>query len=243
METDDVPLYQIWGADYAPYGPVELPALVNWIKEERVVADTWVYVHATSAWLKAAQVPELKMFFQPKPPPVSTEGDAAGQNASFKLTTGSLRRIKLFAEMDDSQLQTFLSFIDVVPCRPSVCVVKRGDPGDAMYMVLEGEVRSCLMVDGIETPIATLPAGSIFGEISLLDHGPHAADVITNQESTLLRISLSNFDQLIREAPDAALPFLLTLSKAIAGRARVLTRRYEDSIHMSQTGSEALATT
>lgn len=43
MEANDQAAgYKIWGADNVVYGPVELPTLVTWIQEERVLADTWV---------------------------------------------------------------------------------------------------------------------------------------------------------------------------------------------------------
>jgi CRP/FNR family transcriptional regulator, cyclic AMP receptor protein len=242
MPPEDVPpLYQIWGADQTAYGPVELPAVVNWIKEERVLADTWLYLHETKQWLQAAQVPELKMFFQPKSKAVTVASDDGNFDDDLKITPGALRRIKIFAEFDNDQLLRFVKFMEITKHRPATLVVRKGDPGEAMYLVLEGELRSCLMSDTIETPIATLPLGSIFGEISLLDQGPHAVDVITNQESALLRISSEGFQRLVKEAPSLALPFILGLCKAIAGRVRTLTKRYEDSSHLSHTAEAILS--
>src|SRR6476620_3664304 len=56
----------VWGIDQTAYGPVELPTLVSWVKDERVTAETWVFAARTSSWQKAPQVPELQMFFRPK---------------------------------------------------------------------------------------------------------------------------------------------------------------------------------
>ena len=53
--------FAIWGIDHAAYGPVELPTLVNWIKDERVLADTWVFGQRDNAWKRAADIPELKL--------------------------------------------------------------------------------------------------------------------------------------------------------------------------------------
>jgi hypothetical protein len=36
--------YRVWGIDYVAYGPVELPTLVNWIKQERVIGDNWIFI-------------------------------------------------------------------------------------------------------------------------------------------------------------------------------------------------------
>jgi hypothetical protein len=35
--------FKIWGEDHAVYGPMELPLLVDWVKEQRVTADTWIF--------------------------------------------------------------------------------------------------------------------------------------------------------------------------------------------------------
>ena len=57
----------VWGIDRTAYGPVELPTLVAWVKDERVTAETWVFACKNGVWHKAAEVPELQMFFRPKP--------------------------------------------------------------------------------------------------------------------------------------------------------------------------------
>src|SRR4029077_6141191 len=53
----------VWGIDQTPYGPVELPTLVAWVKDERVTADTWIFAGKSSSWQKASDMPELQLFF------------------------------------------------------------------------------------------------------------------------------------------------------------------------------------
>ncbi len=53
----------IWGIDDSPYGPVELPTVVNWVKDERVQSDTWIFVRRAGNWQRASDISELKMFF------------------------------------------------------------------------------------------------------------------------------------------------------------------------------------
>ncbi|MEW6158316.1 MAG: cyclic nucleotide-binding domain-containing protein [Verrucomicrobiota bacterium] len=228
---NEAPAYFIWGVDWTVYGPIELITLVSWIKDERVVADTWIFSETEGAWRKAAQMPELKMFFKKTG---KASSDREIQKAGIKIKAGALRRIKIFSGFEDEQLEKFLQFMEVISVPPFRQVVVRGAVGDAMYFVLEGELRSSLTIDGKETTLSTLLPGHVFGEISLLDHGPHAADVISNVESVLLRFSGEAFEKVLREAPQLALPFLLALSEAVAGRVRVLTKRFEDSLHVSQ---------
>jgi hypothetical protein len=228
-EQDAAPAYHIWGIDNSAYGPVELPALVAWIKDERVIADTWIFVERDHAWFKAAEVPELSLFFKRKPAEAAPD-----VTLSHGIEPPELRRIKALAEMTDEQLRSLLGFIEVVSVRPFTHLVRKGEPGDAMYGVLLGEVRSCLIVDGKECALATLGPGGVFGEISLFDKGPHAADVISNAESVLIRISPDAIATISREDPQAALALLLGLIKATAGRVRTLTKRYQDSVHIAR---------
>ena len=43
----------IWGIDDAPYGPVELSVLADWVKDERVLKETWVFARRSGTWLHA----------------------------------------------------------------------------------------------------------------------------------------------------------------------------------------------
>src|SRR5882672_11402490 len=87
--------FKIWGVDNVVYGPVELPTLVGWVKEERVTADTWIFCEKDSVWRKTPQVPELQMFFQPKsaaaPPPAVKAGvGVSDETATNFLKPGAL---------------------------------------------------------------------------------------------------------------------------------------------------------
>jgi CRP-like cAMP-binding protein len=234
---DAVPGYHTWGIDNTAYGPVELPALVDWIRDERVLANTWLFVERDNGWFKAADVPELKMFFRQKKYPHAQSKHAEAE----QITPAALRRIKAFAEMTDEQLTSLLGFIEVVRVRPFTHLVRKGEPGDAMLGVVEGEVRSCISVAGKECMLATLGPGAVFGEISLFDKGPHAADIISNEESLLVKISADAVANISREAPEAALAMLMGLIKAIAGRVRTLTKRYEDSVQVARRAEPVIA--
>ncbi len=231
METNEpAPLYSVWGADNVAYGPVELPTLVDWVRDDRVTSDTWIFFQLDGIWQKAADRPELKLLFSKKTP--SSSPAAAG---AYLPSAGALQRIKVLAGLDARQLESFLKYMELVSCKQFSHVVRKGEHGDAMYLVLEGELRAMTLVGGKESTLSTLTTGDFFGEISLLDQGPRSADVVANQDSTLLKISASAFERLVREAPALALPFLHSVSRSVVGRMRLLTKRYEDSIHWSRT--------
>jgi CRP/FNR family cyclic AMP-dependent transcriptional regulator len=223
--------YKIWGIDNVVYGPVELPVLVAWIKEDRVTASTWVYVEAGNQWHKAGQLPELQLLFRDgpasKPPPAY---DTELMPRAPALKAGSLRRIKIFAGLSDEQLARFVHYMEIHQARQFSPVVRQGDPGDAMFLILQGEARVRMMISGKETILATLASGDFFGEISLFDHGPRSADVVANEETILLRVSAASFQKVITEAPDLAAPFLLAIGKTLTSRIRADNKRFRDTI-------------
>jgi CRP-like cAMP-binding protein len=211
--------YFIWGIDDAPYGPVTLTAVTDWIKDERVLPDTWIFARRSGTWQQATDVPELKKFFNQPAAVDSAASCRAG------VTPGSLRRIKILADLNDAQLDHLLSYLELQRVSQWSTVVRQGEQGDAMYLVLAGELRARTMVGERETILGTFSAGDFFGDMSLFDHGPRSADVIANVDSTMLRISVTAFDRLTREAPVLATPFLRATARTLSARIRADNKR------------------
>lgn len=234
MVTDERTGFKIWAVDNIVYGPVELPTLVSWVKEERVTRDTWIYGEAADKWSKAADVPELQMFFRGGKSTSETSNTRTFERSVGGMRPGSLRRIKIFAGMDDAQIARFIQFLEVVKAQQFKEIVRQGDPGDAMFLILDGEVRVRMMIGGKESILTVLGPGEFFGEIALFDHGPRSADVVANMETTLLRVTAAAFQKMAQDAPDLATPFLLAMGKTLTQRIRADNKRYRDSISFAR---------
>jgi len=209
----------VWGIDQTPYGPVELPTLVSWVRDERVTADTWIFAASKRSWQKAVDLPELKRIFQ------ESNGAPTGAPATLQgIEASSLRRIKILAAMSDEQLARFAQFIEVEKVAPGVVVVQEGVCDDTMYLVLEGELAVRMKVLDGEATLATLGAGDFVGDISLFDQGPRTANIIASRSSVLLKISAAAFQRLSKESPDLATPFLLAIGKTLTARIRAGNR-------------------
>jgi hypothetical protein len=232
MDENPAVYYRTWGDDNISYGPVELPGLVNWVRQGRVSRNTWVYREDKGEWARVKDISELKVLFKARGP------EGAQASPTHGITPGSLRRIKIFADMEERQLASFLQYMEVVQLLPNASVFNKGEHGDSMFLVLQGEVRARVMVAGKESTLSTMTVGECFGELAVLDEGPRSADVLANTESVLLKISSAALKKLFQEAPALAAPFLFGLNKAIASRVRTLTKRYEDSILFARMANE-----
>lgn len=208
--------YYIWGIDHSPYGPIDLSLLAEWIKDGRVIADTWVFEQNADKWGKASQFPELQASFQSVPETM----------ASPALTPGLLRRIKILGNLTDSQLVRLSDFMELQEWPINGVVFRQGDFGDGMYLVLGGDLRARTLNGDMELILGTFRTGDFFGDIALFDNGPRSADVVANIDSSLIKISSANFYRLIREAPALATPFLQATARTLASRIRADNKRF-----------------
>ena len=222
--------FRVIGSDQVVYGPVELPELVEWVRTGRVQGDHWVYLERDDAWRRAVRVPELQIFFGAKPTPTEPGKPQATVLTGADVPTGLLRRVKVLAELSQPQLERMQRYVEVLRVPRCATVVKHGTPGDAMFMILEGELRVSLIVSGTEKLLTILQAGEFFGECCLMDHGLRSADVITNSPSTVVRVSTDGFARLMDEAPDIAVRILFAMSKTLTVRIRADNRRYGNAL-------------
>ena len=96
---------------------------------------------------------------------------------------------------------------------------EEGDPGDSAYVVLAGRLRAVLQGDGGEQVLSDAVRGETVGELGLITGQPRSATVYAVRDSVVARIGGPDFETLIAERPEAALPIM----RILAGRLRRLT--------------------
>ena len=134
----------------------------------------------------------------------------------------------LFVEFTALEFGELIDLLDQVSVKDGEVVVRQDEPGDCMYIVVDGEVRVVHHRGTRDIALATLRSGDFFGEIALVDSGPRSADVIANTDSTLLRISSSAVEELSKDAPQVANMFLRRIGQTLSARMRANNRRLAD---------------
>lgn len=202
-EQELVQHYYVFADDRQVYGPATVSLLQEWATQGLVSSKTWVYEEGTSTWRKAQHMKEIR---DTLPATVAVK-----EVGSSDITPAQLRRIRLFSDMDDHQIQEFLPSLTKVQVGALKPVVRKGEHGNSMFLLLVGEALVTTRVSGAEKTLSTLRAGDFFGESSLVEEGPRPFNVNTNGDCTFLRLKHSDFQDLLRKHPDLAARFLTAL--------------------------------
>jgi signal transduction histidine kinase len=133
-----------------------------------------------------------------------------------------LRRLPLFANLPEPDLDWLCEMAEPVTVSVGQLLMKEGEPGDAMYVILEGDVEVTKRSGGQEVMIARRGAGDVIGEMALLYETPRIASVRALSTCRLLRISHTAFQRMLSCSPSAPLAMLHTVSSRLRGMESML---------------------
>jgi len=130
--------------------------------------------------------------------------------------TDILRKVPLFSQLAPSDLER-VSEISRERAYPRNSVILfEDDPGDALYVVAQGQVKVVLIgEDGREVILSVMGEGEFFGEMALVDDEPRSAHVIAMEDSTLLVLRREDFQGILKQTPGIALALLRELSRRL----------------------------
>lgn len=94
---------------------------------------------------------------------------------------------------------------------PGEKVVREGDSGDEMFIILQGKVS----IEVGDITVGEMAGGDFFGEMSLIDDAPRSATVTAVETSLLFVINSTNFERIIAWEPVIAIRIMKSLSKRV----------------------------
>ncbi len=94
---------------------------------------------------------------------------------------------------------------------PGEKIVREGDSGDEMFIILQGKVS----IEVGDIIVGEMESGDFFGEMSLIDNAPRSATVTAQEITLLFAINDKNFERIIAWEPTIAIRIMKSLSKRV----------------------------
>lgn len=133
----------------------------------------------------------------------------------------TLAELPLFHELDADALNDIAREIALVRIAGGDTLIREGEAGDAMYVVVSGRLGVVVSPSPHEEQtVAEIGRGETVGEMALITGAPRSATVRALRDSVLMRLAKTSFDALVERHP-----------KATMALARVIVKRLEHSMH------------
>lgn len=137
------------------------------------------------------------------------------------VDVGAIRQVQLFRDLPDDALARIAARARLTRWPEGAVVFRRGDAGDAAYIVRSGAVEILAGEDDADT-VASLGADSVVGELALLTGEPRSATLRTTAPTELLAIDRADFDAMVAEQPSVGLELSRQLSRRLVDTTRLL---------------------
>jgi CRP-like cAMP-binding protein len=122
----------------------------------------------------------------------------------------------LFSGCSAAELEDLLAVGSILNVQPNETILRQGDDGDALILLLEGVVRvSMVTSNGREIILDYAEPGAMLGEIALLDGEPRTASTISLWKGRVLRLSRAAFESFIERHPKMALKVMRDMAQRL----------------------------
>ena len=134
-----------------------------------------------------------------------------------------LKTFKLFSRLPDEELACLAGVMEEKIFPAGTVILQEGDPGDHMYLLLEGTVevlKTTLFGDPYVTASLKDSYHCSFGEMALIDQGTRSATVRAKTDCRTLSLSAEEFQRFCREYPAIGVELLMAVSATLVRNLR-----------------------
>ncbi len=100
-----------------------------------------------------------------------------------------------------------------------------GEPGDALFVLLEGSLDVVLGKPPAAVTVATISAGQIAGELELMTRSARVASLVAKEDCALLVLSAVKLEELLATNQSAANKLVLNVARTLARRLATVNGR------------------
>lgn len=141
-----------------------------------------------------------------------------------------LAQLDVFEGMNEEELGAMKSKLTRRVYAKGETVFRQGDESRELYIIAKGSASARLRLPGTarETRLITFSAGTVFGEVALLDQEPRSATVEADDDLVCYVLDHAAFEVLAREQPASAIKLLANLGRELAARLRRANRTIQE---------------
>jgi len=132
----------------------------------------------------------------------------------------------LLENFSPAEVRLLAHFMDVYRAAPGVELIREGEGGDFMLMIIEGKVE-VRKRDRFNTPqlIAIVDAGKVLGEMSMIDGEARFATCVAADPVLVAMLDRENLARIIVEQPMLGAKVLMEVVLMLSQRLRATSQR------------------
>jgi hypothetical protein len=142
-----------------------------------------------------------------------------------KLGEDPARTIPLFAGLRPSQARVVVLMAEVKKYRAGETIVRTGDPGEEMYVILDGAAEVWAGKGPGRSWLTTLRRGDVFGEMGFVRRSERTADVLATSDVEVLAVDQRFLERVQRRYPRIASKVFLNLTRLLSNTLERTTRQ------------------
>jgi CRP-like cAMP-binding protein len=145
-----------------------------------------------------------------------------GDGAAFANTVYSLvGHSQFYADFNADDIKLLAGYMDVYRAQPGQTVIREGDIGDYMLMIIDGEIDIFKRnLRGDQQHITVVTPGMMLGEMSMIDGEPRFATCIAAKEAIFGVLTRDSMVKIILEKPSVGAKILIKLVSLLSQRLR-----------------------
>lgn len=210
--NDDVPMQSTWDslnqqapAMEPPKPPAKppMPTVNPRLRRGETLDSIELTAVVQEARPLSAPDEEQSLFEIPLPPSPLPEPELPQQpedSLSPESLLLQLPPVPLLSALDEKSLRLFIETVEATQFAPGDRIIEQGTPGDALFILVEGEVE--VYRDGTpKITLGRLKEGAFFGEMALVTDLKRTANVKAITECTLLKVTREVMADLVTLHP------------------------------------------
>jgi uncharacterized membrane protein len=137
-----------------------------------------------------------------------------------------LKRVPLFALLDDEELAVLAAQTDLRNFAPRQRIYKMREMARGAYVVVSGAVRVTTIDEDNQEVVVDQPGeGEFFGFASMMAETQHQTEAVTTEETTCIEVTRDDIAELLRRKPHAGLDMMAVLGRQFHGAQHLVRIR------------------